>query len=93
MIATTVQKDKILFKCKTNESVYDCLSRQINAFNLILNNKVCISTIVHRAKKEDCELNSQQTILIINRIQYLKYSHLFMLQKDASNCNIKHSDC
>ena len=42
-----------------NESVYDYHSYQINIFNLILNNKVCISTILKKAKEEDYGLNSQ----------------------------------
>ena len=65
---------KILFNCKQNESVYDCLSRRIDRFNMIINNKICISTIVNKAKEKDCEMSSYQTILILNRIQYLKHA-------------------
>ncbi len=77
---------KILFNCKQNESVYDCLSRRIDHFNMIINN-VCISTIVHKAKEKDCEMSSYQTILILNQIQYLKHAYLFMLQKQSSTIN------
>ena len=48
-----------IFQVLKFESVYDCLSCHIDVFNLILNKKVCISTIIHRAKEEDYEFNSQ----------------------------------
>ena len=44
-------------------------------------------------KKEIVRLNSQQTILILNKIQYLKHFYLFMIQKDTSNHSVKFSDC
>ena len=76
---------KILFNCKQNESVYNCLSRRIDKFNSILNNKMCISEIVNKAKERDCELNCHQTILMLNRMKYLRQTYLFILQKDSSN--------
>ena len=59
-----VQKRGFCSTVKKNESVYPCLSRRIDHFNLVLNNKTCISTIVNSAQEKDCELNSSQTILI-----------------------------
>ena len=50
---------RILFNCKKNETVYKCLSCCIDHFNIIMNNKTCISTIVNNASKKDCELSSQ----------------------------------
>ena len=46
------RKVKILFNCRNNETNYDCLSRRVDHFNLILNNEVNISTIVNKANKK-----------------------------------------
>ena len=70
-----------------DESVFDCLSCCIDHSNIIINNKVCISTIVKRAKEKNCKLSSYQTILILNQMQYLKHAYLFMLQKQSSGTN------
>ena len=41
-------------------SVHGCHSCQINVFNLILNNKVCFSTILKKVEEEDYGRNSQR---------------------------------
>ena len=89
----TSPEGRIIFNCKKNETVYDCLSRRIDQFNLIMNNKKCISTIVNKAREAHCEINSHQTILIINRMQYLKQAYLFMLEKQSSGSNNTFSNC
>ncbi len=58
----------ILFNCPQNESTYTFLSHCIDHFNEIINNKMCILTIVNKAKEKDCGMNSHQTILIINQM-------------------------
>ena len=55
---------RLLFNTKTDETVYDCLSRQIDVFDTILNNKMNVSKIVKKGNKRDCELNSKQSILV-----------------------------
>ncbi len=57
---------KVLLNCRNDKTVYNCLSRRVNHFNLILNNEVNISTIVNKADKKDCELNPQQTTLMLH---------------------------
>ena len=61
-------KAKILFNCKKAESIYNCLSRHVDHFNLILNNKICISIIANKAMIKDCEMSPSQTILMLNRM-------------------------
>ncbi len=51
---------------------------------MIINNKIYISTIVNKAKEKDYEMTSNQSILILKRMQYLKFAFLFMLQKQSS---------
>ncbi len=89
----TSSEGKILFNCKNNETVYDCLSHHIDIFESIINNTMDISLIVNKANKKDCELTSQQTIMIHNRIQYLKYSYLIMLKKESRDSNLPYSEC
>ena len=79
-----ISEGKILFNCPTDETVYDCLSCHIDYFELILNNKVSISSIANRAREKNCELNSNQTILMFHCMQYLKFSYLFMLEKNLT---------
>ena len=86
----TSPEAKLLFKCRKNETVYDCLSRRIDVFESVINNKSDISSIVNKAMEKDCQLNSHQTILIYNRMQYLKFSYLFMLDRDS---NSTYSSC
>ena len=89
----TSSEGKILFNCPTDETVYYCLSRRIDHFELILNNKVSLSSIINRAKEKDCELNSHQTILMLHRMQYLKFSYLFMLEKTSNGKNSTYNSC
>ena len=51
---------------------YKCLSHYIDNFELKINNKMNISTIVNKDKEKDCEFNSDQSILILNCIQFLR---------------------
>ena len=60
---------RYLFNYRQNESLDNFLCRCIDHFNMIINNKICISTIVNKAKEKDCEMTSNQTILILNRMQ------------------------
>ena len=66
---------RILFTSK--KTIYNHLSRQNDHFNMILSSKICISTIVNKAEENNCEMNSHQTILIMNRMQYLKHACLY----------------
>ena len=50
----------ILFNPWNDESVKDCLSRRIDLFDDILNNKVDISAIVKKACENDYQLNTKQ---------------------------------
>ena len=84
---------KILFNSRDDETVYDCLSARIDHFDLILNNKMSLSTIVNKADKKDCELNTQQTILMINRLQYLRFTYLFILERYGSNTGFNFRSC
>ena len=61
--------------------VYVCTYCNTDHFELIANNQVSISSIVNKAKERDCELNSDQTILMLNEMQFLKNSYPFMLKK------------
>ena len=61
----------ILFNPQDDESVEDCLSRRIDLFDDILNNKVDISAIVNKACEIDCQLNVKQHMTIIQRVLYL----------------------
>ena len=38
-----------------------------------------------KADPKDCELNSQRTILMMNRLQYLRFAYLFTLEKIGEN--------
>ena len=84
---------RLLFNTKIDETVYDCLSQQIDVFDTILNNKMNISKIVNRGIERDCELNSQQAILVYNCMQYLRFSYLFMLEKNTRERNETYSSC
>lgn len=86
----TSSEGKILFNCPTDETVYDCLSRRIDHFELILNNKVSISSIVNKAREKDCELDSNQTILMLHRMQYLRFSYRISEIFPHPNTNIQH---
>ncbi len=59
---------KLIFNCHKNETVYDCLSQGIDVFESVINNKRDIASIFNKAMEKDCELNSQQTILIYNQM-------------------------
>ena len=76
---------KVLFNCRNNEAFYSCLSRIVDHFNLILNNEVNISTTVNKADKKDCELNPQQTNLMLHHMQYLQFTYLKTLEKASVN--------
>jgi len=54
---------------------------------------VKLSTIVDKADKKDCELNTQQTILILNRMQYLRFMYLFTLEKSGENDAFNFRSC
>ena len=85
---------KVLFNCtRNNETVYDCLTRRVDHFNLILNNEVNISTIVNKADEKDCELNPQQTILMLHRMQYLQFTYLKTLEKTSVNNTFNFQSC
>ena len=72
----------LLFCPQDDESVEDCLSRRIDLFDDILNNKIDVSFIVKRACEENCELNIKQTIQIRQRIQYLRMAYFNVLESD-----------
>ena len=84
---------KILFNSRDDETVYDCLSARIDHFDLILNNKMSLSTIINKADKKDCELNTQQTILMINRLQYLRFTYFSALARYGSNTGFNFRSC
>ena len=67
----TSMEGRLLFNTKVEETFYACLFQRIDVFDTILNNKVKIATIENRGNKKDCELNSQQSILVCIRMQYL----------------------
>ncbi len=89
----TSSEGKILFICKNDKTVYNCLSHRIDIFDSIVNKKMDISLFVNKANKKNCELTSQQTIMIYNQIQYLKYSYLIMLKKESRDSNLTYSEC
>ena len=72
----------LLFCPQDDESVEDCLSRRIDVFDDILNNKIDVSFIVNRACEKNCELNINQTINIRQRIQYLRMAYFNVLESD-----------
>ena len=83
---------KILFNCSENETVYDCLTRRIDCFHDILNRKLDILKVVNKAKTKDGEMNDNQKMLMIKRMQYLMCAYYNLLECDV-NQNIKFSDC
>ena len=72
----------ILFNPQDDESVEDCLSRRIDFFDDILNNKVDISAIVNKACEIDCQLNVKQHMTIIQRVLYLRMAYFYILATD-----------
>ena len=73
-----------LFNPNENELVDDCLSRRINLFDSIINNKFDISIIVNKALEENCELTTKQNIIIRQRIHYLWMAYFNMLNFDLN---------
>ena len=73
-----------LFNPNKNEFVDDCLSRQIDFFNNIINNKFDVSIIVNKALEENCELTTKQNIIIRQRIHYLQMAYFNMLNLDLN---------
>ena len=72
----------LLFCPEDDKLVEDSLSLRIDVFNDILNNKIDVSSIIKRAYKQNCELNTKQTINIQQRIQYLRMASLNVLESD-----------
>ena len=68
----------ILFNPQNDESVEFCLSKRIDLFDDILNNKVEISTIVNKAYGIDCQLNVKQHVIIIQRVLYLRMEYFLV---------------
>ena len=68
-----------------NESVEDCLSRRIDLFDEILNNKIDVSAIVNKACEDNCQLNTKQQITIIQRLLYLQMAYFNILASDMNH--------
>ena len=64
--------------------VDDCLSRCIDLFDDILNNELDVSSIVNKAFEEICELDSRKTIIIRQRIHYLRMLCVNILNSDIN---------
>ncbi len=56
----TSSEARSLFNCRKDESAYDCLTRRIDIFDAILNNKDNIASIVNKATDDNCKLNENQ---------------------------------
>ena len=69
----------LLFNCK-DDSIEDCLSRQIDIFDEIINHKQDISMVVNKANEKNCELTTKQSIIIRQQLQYLRNAYLNILQ-------------
>ena len=73
-----------LFNPKSDESVEDCLSRRIDFFDSILNNREDVSYIVNKESEDNCEVTSKQSIVMIRRILYLQNAYFIMLSNDVN---------
>ncbi len=47
-------------------------------------NEIDVSSIVNKACEENCELNTQQTVMIQQRIHYLRMAYLNILDSDIN---------
>jgi len=88
----TSSEAKLLFNCRKDESADDCLSRRIDKFDSILNNKDIIASIVNNATEENCALNESQVIIISQRAQLLRTAYHFVLASDTSK-RVSFLDC
>ena len=75
---------KLLFKNKEGESVEECISRRIDMFDEILNNRKDISLLVNKAGEKNCEMNNTQFTLMTHRMHYLRNAYLQLLNVDTS---------
>ena len=82
----------ILFNCKNDELVDDCLSRRIDLFDDILNQRKSIEDVVNKSSEENGKLTSSQTILILQRIQYLRMAYLNVVNSNL-NATISFKTC
>ena len=81
-----------MFNCRKDESAYDCLTRRIDKFDAILNNKENIASIVNKAADDNCKLNENQLMTMSQRILFLRKAYLFILESDTSK-PISFQDC
>ena len=75
---------KLPFYLILTKIVDDCLSRQIDLFDSIINNRFDISILVNKALEENCELTTKQNIIIRQRIHYLRMAYFNMLNSDLN---------
>jgi len=84
--------EAILLFNSTDDSIEDCLSRRIDMFDEIINHKQDISLVVNKANNKNCELTTKQSIILRQRLQYLRNAYLNVLQKN-SNTKFSFKEC
>ena len=88
----TSSEARLLFNCRKDETAYDCLTRRIDKFDSILNNKDTIASIVNKATEDNCQLNESQLMIMSQRILIMRTAYLFILESDTSK-SISFEDC
>ena len=88
----TSSEARLLFNCRKDETAYDCLTRRIDKFDSILNNKDTIASIVNKATEANGQLNESQLMIMSQRILIMRTAYLFILESDTSK-SISFEDC
>ena len=62
----------------------DCLSRRTDLFDDVMNHKKCIECLVNRSSEENGRLSPSQSIVVFEKIQYLRMAYLNVLDSDLN---------
>ena len=74
----------ILFNCRDNEMVDDCLSRRKDMFDDVINHKKSIEDLVNKSSEDNGRLTSSQGITMLQKIQYLRMAYLNVINSDLN---------